>query len=110
MSLRGDLLEFADLFEFAGQALGPCELEQDCSWAPGMSAVLRLRDARGVNWFAKRHREHDRYEAEVTAYRPVGPGALRPWARCRRRAPTGRPVMAAVGWVLRPGGGADRVA
>jgi tRNA A-37 threonylcarbamoyl transferase component Bud32 len=34
-----------------------------------MSAVLRLRDARGVAWFAKRHRERDRYEAEVAAYR-----------------------------------------
>jgi hypothetical protein len=34
-----------------------------------MSAVLRLRDARGVTWFAKRHRQRDRHEAEVTAYR-----------------------------------------
>jgi hypothetical protein len=69
MSLRADLLEYADVLEFAGQVLGPCELEQDYSWAHGMSAVLRLRDARGVTWFAKRHRERDRYEAEVTAYR-----------------------------------------
>ena len=34
-----------------------------------MSAVLRLRDARGVTWFAKRHHERVRHEAEVTAYR-----------------------------------------
>lgn len=69
MSLRADLLEYADVLEFAGHVLGPCELEQDYSWAHGMSAVLRLRDARGVAWFAKRHRERDRHEAEVTAYR-----------------------------------------
>jgi Ser/Thr protein kinase RdoA (MazF antagonist) len=69
MSLRADLLEYADVLEFAGQVLGPCELEQDYSWAHGMSAVLRLRDARGVSWFAKQHRERDRHEAEVTAYR-----------------------------------------
>lgn len=69
MPLRADLLEYADLLQFAGQVLGPCELEQDCSWAHGMSAVLRLRDARGVAWFAKRHRERDRHEAEVSAYR-----------------------------------------
>jgi Ser/Thr protein kinase RdoA (MazF antagonist) len=69
MSLPADLLEYADLLEFAGQVLGPCELEQDHSWAHGMSAVLRLRDARGVTWFAKQHRERDRHEAEVTAYR-----------------------------------------
>jgi hypothetical protein len=69
MPLRADLPEYADMLEFAGQVLGPCELEQDCSWAHDMSAVLRLRDARGVAWFAKRHRERDRHEAEVTAYR-----------------------------------------
>jgi Phosphotransferase enzyme family len=69
MSLRADLLEYADVLEFAGQVLGPCELEQDYSWAHDMSAVLRLRDARGVTWFAKRHHERVRHEAEVTAYR-----------------------------------------
>jgi len=69
MSLRADVPEYTDVLDFAGQVLGPCTLEQDCSWAHGMSAVLRLRDARGVTWFAKRHRERDRYEAEVTAYR-----------------------------------------
>jgi Ser/Thr protein kinase RdoA (MazF antagonist) len=68
MSLRTDLLEYADVLDFAGQVLGPCELERDYSWAHGMSAVLRLRDARRVTWFAKRHRERDRYEAEVAAY------------------------------------------
>jgi hypothetical protein len=69
MSLRADLREYAGVLEFAGQVLGPCELEQDCSWAHGLSAVLRLRDARGVAWFAKRHCGRDRHEAEVTAYR-----------------------------------------
>ena len=69
MSLRADLPEYADVLDFAEQVLGPCELEQDYSWAHGMSAVLRLRDTRGVTWFAKQHRERDRHEAEVTAYR-----------------------------------------
>jgi hypothetical protein len=69
MSLRADLPGYADVLEFAEQVLGPCELEQNCSWAHGMSAVLRLRDARGVTWFAKQHREPDRHEAEVAAYR-----------------------------------------
>jgi tRNA A-37 threonylcarbamoyl transferase component Bud32 len=69
MSPRADLLEYADVLDFSRQVLGPCELEQDFSWAHGMSAVLRLRDAGGVIWFAKRHRERDRHEAEVTAYR-----------------------------------------
>jgi Ser/Thr protein kinase RdoA (MazF antagonist) len=69
MSLRADLPEYADILEFAEQVLGRCELEQDFSWAHGMSAVIRLRDARGITWFAKRHRERDRHEAEVTAYR-----------------------------------------
>jgi Phosphotransferase enzyme family len=69
MPLRADPLEYADVLDFAGQVLGPCELEQDYSWAHGMSAVLRLRDARGAAWFAKRHRERDRHDAEVTAYR-----------------------------------------
>lgn len=69
MSLRANRCEHADVLEFAGQVLGPFELELDYSWAHGMSAVLRLRDARGVTWFAKRHRERDRYKAEVTAYR-----------------------------------------
>jgi hypothetical protein len=27
MSLRADMLEHADVLEFAGQVLGPCELE-----------------------------------------------------------------------------------
>jgi len=69
MSLPADLPEHADVLEYAEQVLGPCQLEQDYSWAHGMSTVLRLRDARGVAWFAKRHRERDGHEAEVTAYR-----------------------------------------
>jgi Ser/Thr protein kinase RdoA (MazF antagonist) len=69
MPPRADPLEYADVLDFAGQVLGPYQLEQDYSWAHGMSAVLRLRDARGVTWFAKQHRERDRHDAEVTAYR-----------------------------------------
>jgi Ser/Thr protein kinase RdoA (MazF antagonist) len=31
--------------------------------------VLRLRDASGADWFLKRHRDRDRYDAELMAYR-----------------------------------------
>ena len=68
MPLRAGLPEYAAVLEFAGQVLRQSELEQDCSKAHGKSAMLRLRDARLVAWFAKRHRERDRHEAEVTAY------------------------------------------
>jgi hypothetical protein len=66
--------EYADVLDVARQVLGPCDLERDYSWEHGLSAVLRLRDARGSTWFAKRHRERDRYAAEVTAYRQWVPG------------------------------------
>jgi Ser/Thr protein kinase RdoA (MazF antagonist) len=92
MSLRTDLLEYADVLDFAVQVLGPCELEQDYSWAHGMSAVLRLRDARGVTWFAKRHGERDRYEAEVAAYRQWVP-ALSGHAPRLHAADAGRSVI-----------------
>jgi len=69
MSVRAELRDYADVLDFARQVLGPCDLQQDYSWEHGLSAVLRLRDVRGVTWFAKRHRERDRYEAEVAAYR-----------------------------------------
>lgn len=54
---------------WASRVLGPCELVRDCSWDHHMSRVLRLRDQRGVEWMLKRHRDQDRYRAEVTAYR-----------------------------------------
>jgi hypothetical protein len=59
----------AAVLTFAEQVLGPCELEQDVSWAHGLSAVLRLRDAAGATWFVKRHGDRDRHAAEVSAYR-----------------------------------------
>jgi Ser/Thr protein kinase RdoA (MazF antagonist) len=34
-----------------------------------MSSVLRLRDASGVEWFLKSHRDRERYDAELMAYR-----------------------------------------
>lgn len=54
---------------YAEHILGPCELTEDCSWEHQMSLVLRLRDASGTFWFLKRHREGERYRAEVRAYR-----------------------------------------
>jgi hypothetical protein len=64
------------VMKYAEQILGPCELEQDRSWAHGLSVVLRLRDAAGSTWFVKRHAERDRHCAEVSAYRQWVP-ALR---------------------------------
>jgi len=57
------------VLKYAEQVLGPCELEQDLSWAHGLSVVLRLRDAAGGFWFVKRHGDRDRHAAEVSAYR-----------------------------------------
>jgi hypothetical protein len=57
------------LLEFADRVLGTCELEADCSWAHGMSSVLRVRDANGASWFVKRHGDQARYGAELAAYR-----------------------------------------
>ncbi len=54
---------------YAEQVLGPCELVRDCTWEHRMSAVLRLRDAGGISWFLKRHRDRERYRAELAAYR-----------------------------------------
>ncbi len=33
--------------------------------------MLRLRDASGTDWFLKRHRDRERYDAELRAYRTV---------------------------------------
>ncbi len=55
--------------DYANRILGTCELAADCSWTHQLSSVLRLRDASGTMWFLKRHRDRDRYLAEVTAYR-----------------------------------------
>jgi hypothetical protein len=64
------------VMEYVEQILGPCDLEQDLSWAHGLSVVLRLRDAAGDTWFVKRHADRDRHSAEVSAYRQWVP-ALR---------------------------------
>jgi Ser/Thr protein kinase RdoA (MazF antagonist) len=53
---------------YASQVLGSCELLDDCSWKHQMSVVLRVRDASGAHWFIKRHRDRDRYHAELLAY------------------------------------------
>jgi hypothetical protein len=57
------------LFAFGQEILGSCELLADCSWGHRMSSVLRVRDARDTIWFLKRHADHARYRAELTAYR-----------------------------------------
>jgi Ser/Thr protein kinase RdoA (MazF antagonist) len=54
---------------YASRILGPCELLEDSSWRHHMSAVLRLRDASGAEWFLKCHRDRERYDAELMAYR-----------------------------------------
>jgi Ser/Thr protein kinase RdoA (MazF antagonist) len=57
------------LRDYANQVLGSCELVVDCSWRHHGSVVLRLRDASGAEWFLKRHRDRERYDAELRAYR-----------------------------------------
>lgn len=59
----------AELELFAEQVLGPCRVEKDASGWHGKSCVLRIRDAGGVVWFAKRHRYEADYAREVGAYR-----------------------------------------
>ncbi len=59
----------AGLLDYAEQVLGPCELVKDCSWEHRMSSVLRLRDTSGGTWFLKHHRDRERHDAELLAYR-----------------------------------------
>jgi hypothetical protein len=54
---------------YANQILGTCELLEDSSWQLHRSVVWRLRDASGTEWFLKCHRDRDRYDAELAAYR-----------------------------------------
>jgi hypothetical protein len=58
-----------DVLEFAMRTLGGFELVRDCSWDHRMSSVLQLRDADGRSWFLKRHRDRERYDTELHAYR-----------------------------------------
>jgi hypothetical protein len=53
---------------YAAQVLGPCDVVKDHSWEHQWSSVVELRDRTGHHWFLKRHRDHDCYLAEVTAY------------------------------------------
>jgi Ser/Thr protein kinase RdoA (MazF antagonist) len=56
------------VLSYASRVLGPCDVLDDSSWKHQMSLVLRIRDATGAEWFLKRHRDRDRYDAELTAY------------------------------------------
>ncbi len=55
--------------DYASQILGSCELVEDSSWRHHRSAVLRLRDSSGTEWFLKCHRDRERYDTELRAYR-----------------------------------------
>ncbi len=57
------------LLTWTSQVLGQYEVIEDCSWKHRMSRVLRLRDQRGADWILKQHRDRDRYQAELGAYR-----------------------------------------
>jgi hypothetical protein len=65
-----------DVLEFAARTLGGCELVRDCSWDHQMSSVLELRDADGRTWFLKRHRDRERYDTELRAYREWVPALV----------------------------------
>ncbi|HEY3871858.1 MAG TPA: aminoglycoside phosphotransferase family protein [Actinocrinis sp.] len=71
------------LLAYAERVLGRCEAVEDCSWGHGWSVVLRLRDAAGTTWFVKRHRDRERYDAEVTAYQRWVPALGEQAARLR---------------------------
>jgi len=58
-----------ELERYAERVLGPCRVEQDTSWEHGASCVLRVRDANGLGWYAKRHRRVEHHTREVAAYR-----------------------------------------
>lgn len=53
---------------FVEQALGRFDISADRSWDHQASAVLRLRDARGIHWYLKVHRESERYANELATY------------------------------------------
>lgn len=57
------------LRDYACRIVGPCELLEDSSWRERRSVVLRLRDAGGAEWFLKCHRDRERFDAELMAYR-----------------------------------------
>jgi tRNA A-37 threonylcarbamoyl transferase component Bud32 len=69
--------------DYAAQVLGPCELVKDCSWEHGVSSVLCLRDTSGLTWFLKRHRDRERYNTELRAYRHWVPALGRSAPRLR---------------------------
>lgn len=64
------------LRDYASRIVGPCELLEDASWRQRRSVVLRLRDLGGAEWFLKSHRDRERFDAELKAYRTWAP-ALR---------------------------------
>jgi hypothetical protein len=47
---------------------GPATVVADHSWSHGKSVVLEVRDADGVVWFVKQHRDVDEYQSELLAY------------------------------------------
>lgn len=59
---------YSTALAYAARVLGPCDVVKDHSWEHQWASVVQLRDRTGREWFLKRHRDHDRYVAEVTAY------------------------------------------
>jgi Ser/Thr protein kinase RdoA (MazF antagonist) len=68
VNARRDGESLTRLRDYASHVLGSCQFLADSSWQHQMSAVWRIRDASGTEWFLKRHRDSERYDAEVTAY------------------------------------------
>jgi len=81
--MEGEVLSIEAIIGYASRVIGPCELEEDRSWGHRASTVLRLRDAGGGSWVAKRHRERARYAAELAAYQQWAPGMGEYAARLR---------------------------
>ena len=61
------------LLSFAEQSLGPCVLVTALAGGEHDERVERIRDARGREYFAKRHPSAEKHRREVHAYRHWAP-------------------------------------
>lgn len=56
------------LTTYVDQVLDEPTVVADRSWGHGETSVLELRDRHGRSWYAKQHRDPQRYANELTAY------------------------------------------
>jgi hypothetical protein len=61
---------------FAEQSLGPCQVVATLTGSQGGAGVVRVRDARGFEYIAKRHGSAEKHNREVHAYRRWAPALV----------------------------------